>query len=50
MTASNDPHSPEPPEAAAHHLLQETIEEVLSELTPRQAHILRLRFGLGGRR
>ena len=29
-------------------MLQETIEEVLSELTPRQSHILRLRFGLGG--
>jgi RNA polymerase primary sigma factor len=43
-----DQDTPEPPEAAAHHLLQETIEEVLSELTPRQAHILRLRFGLGG--
>jgi RNA polymerase primary sigma factor len=43
-----DQETPEPAEAAAHHLLQETIEEVLSELTPRQAHILRLRFGLGG--
>jgi RNA polymerase primary sigma factor len=43
-----DQDTPEPAEAAAHHLLQETIEEVLSELTPRQAHILRLRFGLGG--
>jgi RNA polymerase primary sigma factor len=43
-----DQETPEPAEAAAHHLLQETIEEVLAELTPRQAHILRLRFGLGG--
>ena len=43
-----DVDTPEPSEAAAHHLLQENIEEVLSELTPRQAHILRLRFGLGG--
>ncbi len=43
-----DQDTPEPADAAAHHLLQETIEEVLSELTPRQAHILRLRFGLGG--
>jgi len=40
--------SPSPVEAATQHLLQETIEEVLSELTPRQSHILRLRFGLGG--
>jgi RNA polymerase primary sigma factor len=43
-----DQDTPEPAEAVAHHLLQETIDEVLSELTPRQAHILRLRFGLGG--
>ena len=43
-----DVDTPEPSEAAAHHLLQENIEEVLSDLTPRQAHILRLRFGLGG--
>ena len=43
-----DQETPEPADAAAHHLLQETIEDVLSELTPRQAHILRLRFGLGG--
>ncbi len=43
-----DQDTPEPAETAAHHLLQETIEDVLSELTPRQAHILRLRFGLGG--
>lgn len=43
-----DVDTPEPSDAAAHHLLQETIEEVLSDLTPRQAHILRLRFGLGG--
>jgi RNA polymerase primary sigma factor len=43
-----DIESPSPVEAATQHLLQETIEEVLSELTPRQSHILRLRFGLGG--
>ena len=43
-----DVDTPEPSDAAAHHLLQEQIEEVLSDLTPRQAHILRLRFGLGG--
>jgi RNA polymerase primary sigma factor len=40
--------SPSPVESATQHLLQETIEEILSELTPRQSHILRLRFGLGG--
>ncbi len=43
-----DHETPSPVEAATQHLLEETIEEVLSELTPRQSHILRLRFGLGG--
>ncbi|MDW8172100.1 MAG: sigma-70 family RNA polymerase sigma factor [Anaerolineae bacterium] len=43
-----DKETPSPVDMAIHHLLQETIEEVLSELTPRQSHILRLRFGLGG--
>lgn len=43
-----DQDSPSPVEAATQHLLEETIEVVLSELTPRQSHILRLRFGLGG--
>ncbi|MGB1285940.1 MAG: sigma-70 family RNA polymerase sigma factor [Aggregatilineales bacterium] len=43
-----DQDSPSPVESATLNLLQETIEEVLSELTPRQSHILRLRFGLGG--
>jgi RNA polymerase primary sigma factor len=43
-----DQESPSPVETATQHLLEETIEEVLSELTPRQSHILRLRFGLGG--
>lgn len=43
-----DQDTPSPVESATQHLLQETIEEVLAELTPRQSHILRLRFGLGG--
>jgi RNA polymerase primary sigma factor len=43
-----DQDTPSPVESATQHLLQETIEEVLGELTPRQSHILRLRFGLGG--
>jgi RNA polymerase primary sigma factor len=43
-----DQETPSPVESATQHLLEETIEEVLSELTPRQSHILRLRFGLGG--
>ena len=37
-----------PVDSATQHLLEETIDEVLAELTPRQSHILRLRFGLGG--
>jgi len=43
-----DQDSPNPVDSATQHLLEETIEEVLNELTPRQSHILRLRFGLGG--
>lgn len=43
-----DQETPSPVDAATQNLLRETIEEVLSELTPRQSHILRLRFGLGG--
>ncbi len=43
-----DQDSPSPVDSATQHLLEETIEEVLGELTPRQSHILRLRFGLGG--
>jgi RNA polymerase primary sigma factor len=43
-----DQDTPSPVDSATQHLLEETIEEVLSELTPRQSHILRLRFGLGG--
>ncbi|NOG51870.1 MAG: sigma-70 family RNA polymerase sigma factor [Chloroflexi bacterium] len=37
-----------PVDAAIQHLLEETIEQVLGELTNRQSSILRLRFGLGG--
>ncbi len=43
-----DQDTPSPVESATQHLLEETIEDVLAELTPRQSHILRLRFGLGG--
>ena len=42
-----DQDSPSPVEVATRNLLQETIEEVLAELTPRQNQILRMRFGLG---
>lgn len=36
-----------PVDSATQNLLMEAIDEVLAELTPRQSHILRLRFGLG---
>jgi RNA polymerase primary sigma factor len=41
-----DDSSPTPPQSAYHNLLQEKVEEVLATLTPREARILRLRFGL----
>jgi RNA polymerase primary sigma factor len=41
-----DEDSPTPPEMAAQNLLAEKVEQILSTLTPREARILRLRFGL----
>jgi RNA polymerase primary sigma factor len=41
-----DEDAPTPPDSAYHRLLQEKLEDVLSTLTPREARILRLRFGL----
>jgi RNA polymerase primary sigma factor len=38
--------APAPSDVASQHLLAEKMEEVLATLTPRQARILRLRFGL----
>lgn len=38
--------SPTPMQSAYQSMLKEKIEEVLSSLTPREAHVLRLRFGL----
>lgn len=43
-----DQETPSPSEMAVRHMLQETVENILSELAPRQSHILRLRFGLSG--
>ena len=43
-----DKDAPSPVEMAIQRILQEAIEEVLSELSERQSHILRLRFGLSG--
>jgi RNA polymerase primary sigma factor len=41
-----DDSTPTPTQSAYQHLLREKMEEVLSTLTPREARILRLRFGL----
>ncbi len=45
-----DDSTPTPPQSAYQKMLAEKIEEVLSTLSPREARILRLRFGLGGGR
>jgi RNA polymerase primary sigma factor len=41
-----DESTPTPTQSALQNLLREKVEEVLSTLTPREARILRLRFGL----
>jgi RNA polymerase primary sigma factor len=41
-----DESSPTPPQTAYQNLLREKVDEVLATLTPREARILRLRFGL----
>ncbi len=41
-----DDDSPSPSELAAYTLLREQLEEIIQTLTPREAKVLRLRFGL----
>ena len=41
-----DEDSPAPQDAASYTLLREQLEEVMSTLTPREAKVLKLRFGL----
>ena len=41
-----DDDSPEPHDSAAYTLLKEQLEEVMNTLTPREAKVLKLRFGL----
>ena len=41
-----DEETPAPQEAALHTVLEEELEKVLDTLTPREAKVLRLRFGL----
>lgn len=43
-----DPLQPSPLEAVSHDLLQGDLHEALSHLTPRERHIIQLRYGLGG--
>jgi len=45
-----DETAPSPAQSAERHLLREELEEMLSTLTPREARVLRLRFGLLGDR
>jgi len=45
-TFIEDDSTPTPTQSAYQNLLREKVEEVLSTLTPREARILRLRFGL----
>lgn len=42
--------APAPAEMASQYLLREEIEKVLTSLTPREARVLKLRFGLAGGR
>ena len=41
-----DEDSPAPQDSAAYTLLKEQLEEVMNTLTPREAKVLKLRFGL----
>ena len=41
-----DEDSPSPQESASYTMLREQLDEVMSTLTPREAKVLRLRFGL----
>jgi len=49
-TFIEDKKSPSPSKRAERHLLREQLERMLTALTPREARILRLRFGLQGER
>jgi len=41
-----DAESPKPEELASHNLLKQQLEQVLSDLPPREARVLKMRFGL----
>jgi RNA polymerase primary sigma factor len=50
ITFVEDCFTPSPTESANETLLREKVEEVLGTLTPREARVLRMRFGLCGER
>jgi RNA polymerase primary sigma factor len=50
MTFVEDCSTPSPTESANETLLREKVEEVLGTLSPREARVLRMRFGLCGER
>ncbi|MFN2299943.1 MAG: RNA polymerase sigma factor RpoD/SigA, partial [Anaerolineales bacterium] len=50
ITFVEDTLTPSPTESASEQLLREKVEEVLSTLSPREARVLRMRFGLCGER
>jgi RNA polymerase primary sigma factor len=50
ITFVEDTKTPTPTESANERLLRETVEEVLGTLSPREARVLRMRFGLSGER
>lgn len=45
-----DENSPTPMQVVSHRMLRECLDSILATLTPREARILRLRFGLDGDR
>ena len=50
ITFVADTLTPSPTESASEQLLREKVEEVLGTLSPREARVLRMRFGLCGER
>jgi RNA polymerase primary sigma factor len=50
ITFVEDSSTPSPTESANEQLLREKVEEVLGTLSPREARVLRMRFGLCGER
>jgi RNA polymerase primary sigma factor len=45
-----DDHTPSPAQIAYENMLRDRVDEVLSTLSPREARVIRLRFGLGHER